>query len=234
MHFSSLAIATFAVAAHARPVEDTLKAVVLPPVHQNAAREALLDERATTSIPLPTAGDDSLYIKYALDHHNKHRSNHTFNGKATSPMQWNATTARTAKEVADLCIFAHKMDVEGGGYGQNLAAGYKAANITGTITDLWYNSEVAAYAGLYGQAQPSYSDFGAWGHFSQLVWNASTSVGCWTTNCSATGLSGVGSSVPPYLTVCNYYPAGNYGGQYAKNVGTAQGQPRLPWNWVSS
>ena len=111
MHIASLAMAAFAVVAYALPVEDTIKAVVLPPVHRNPAREAVLEERATTSIPLPKAGDDPLYIKYALDHHNKHRSNHIFNGKPTTPMKWNATTARTAKTVADLCIWAHKMPV---------------------------------------------------------------------------------------------------------------------------
>ncbi|KAK4614941.1 putative pathogenesis-related protein [Fulvia fulva] len=229
MYFTSLALAAFAVAAYALPVEEATNAAVLPPIHQNVARAAVPQKR---QLPLPKESGDQSYAHYAVNHHNKHRQNHTFDGRPTQMIRWNLTAVRTARKVAELCIFAHKMDQDGGGYGQNLAAGYKASNISGTITDLWYNNEVAAYRNLYGQAQPSYDNFGAWGHFSQVVWDGSTQLGCYTADCSAKGLQNVGGSVPPYLTVCNYYPPGNFGGQYAKNVGKPAGGARLSWDWT--
>jgi hypothetical protein len=101
---------------------------------------------------------------------------------------------------------------DGGGYGQNIAAGAPASNVSSVITELFYNNEVGNFAGLYGQATPSNindeSAFDGWGHFSQIVWKGSTKVGCATYDCSAQGLANTGGNVPPYFTVCNYSPAG--------------------------
>jgi hypothetical protein len=103
---------------------------------------------------------------------------------------------------------------DGGGYGQNLAAGPSAANIGVSITDLWYNSEMPKYAPYYGQATPGGSNFnsvfGGFGHFTQVVWKGTTQVGCYTYTCP-NGISGVGANVPPYLTVCNYKAPGRAG-----------------------
>ena len=73
---------------------------------------------------------------------------------------------------------------------------------------------------------PDMTNFEKWGHFSQIVWAASTSVGCATFDCNAQGLANVASDTPKYFTVCNYYPEGNMGGQY-HNVGAPKGQPYL-------
>lgn len=94
--------------------------------------------------------------------------------------------------------------VGGGGYGQNIAAGVKPDNISAVITNLWYNGEVGWFRGQYGKPQPNMTNFAHWGHFSQVVWKHSTEIGCYTADCSKTGLQGVGGSVPPYFTVCNY------------------------------
>jgi len=51
------------------------------------------------------------------------------------------------------------------------------------------------------------SNFEAWGHFSQVVWVASTTIGCATQQCP-NGVSGAGDNVPPYFTVCNYKDTG--------------------------
>jgi hypothetical protein len=64
---------------------------------------------------------------------------------------------------------------------------------------------------MYGQATPSNIDtdaFDKWGHFSQIIWADTTDVGCATVDCTSQGLGNVGSNVPPFFTVCNYYPAG--------------------------
>lgn len=98
----------------------------------------------------------------------------------------------------------------GGGYGQNIAAGVEANNISAIITNLFYNGEVGWFDGLYGQAQPSMNNFELWGHFSQIVWKDTSHVGCATQDCSAQGLGGVTSDVSPYFTVCNYKSPGQF------------------------
>ena len=70
----------------------------------------------------------------------------------------------------------------------------------------WY-SEVSAY----NYAAPGFS--AATGHFTQLVWKASTSVGCGVSNCG-TAKPGI---LPAYV-VCRYAPAGNMLGAFAANV----------------
>lgn len=101
----------------------------------------------------------------------------------------------------------------GGGYGQNIAAGVSGDNVTAVITNLFYNGEVNWYSGLYGQAQPSMANFEHWGHFSQIVWKATTHVGCHTQDCSGQGLANTGGDVSPYFTVCNYKSAGMFHSQ---------------------
>ena len=111
-----------------------------------------------------------------------------------------------------LCCLKHLLTrhsaAMGGGYGQNIAAGVAADNITAIITNLFYNGEVGWYDGLYGQAQPSMSNFDHWGHFSQIVWKGTTQVGCYTKDCSGQGLANTGGNVSPYFTVCNYKSPG--------------------------
>nr|POE64895.1 putative pathogenesis-related protein [Quercus suber] len=117
----------------------------------------------------------------------------------------------------------------GGGYGQNIAAGVKADNISRVITDLFYNGEVNLYEGLYGQATPDFTNFVHWGHFSQVVWKQTSVVGCAVQYCPA-GLSNTGSNIAPYFTVCNYGPPGNYIGEFGDNVGDPMGLPSANWN----
>lgn len=84
------------------------------------------------------------------------------------------------------------------------------------------------------------SNFGHWGHFSQVLWKDSKTVGCYTHTCTpsfdrllecksdgTSYLSGVkrgnnGDGIPAQFTVCNYYPLGNMGGAY-DNVGAPKG-----------
>lgn len=94
------------------------------------------------------------------------------------------------------------------------------------ITGGLYNGEVNSYT--YFGAEPPIDTLHAWGHFSQVVWKGSASVGCATADCSAVGgLANVGGNVPPTFTVCNYGPAGNYIGLFALNVGRSIGLPTV-------
>lgn len=65
------------------------------------------------------------YNESVIFHHNIHRANHS-----SVNITWDEDLASTAQKVANLCNFEHDMTVDGGGYGQNLAAGLPADNIS--------------------------------------------------------------------------------------------------------
>lgn len=144
--------------------------------------------------------------------HNVHRANHS-----AADLTYSDELAGVAQQIASSCVYAHDTTVQSttgnGVYGQNIAAGLTADEVTDVITNLWYNNEVNAYAPYYGQANPG-GNFNDYGHFTQIVWQGTTVVGCATQDCSAQGLANVGSNVPPYFTVCNYYEAGMFSHQY--------------------
>ena len=53
------------------------------------------------------------------------------------------------------------------------------------------------------------------GHFTQLVWKATTSVGCGRVDCGEGGANGAAQG---WFVVCEYYSAGNVEGEYAAEV----------------
>lgn len=193
--------------------------------------QTTLQTSTTPAASSTTAAAASSYSDIALMHHNIHRSNHS-----SVPAVWNSTLASIAQEIALSCNYSHNTQAGGGGYGQNIAGGVPADNISAVITDLFYNGEVNWYitpSDLYGAASPDFTNFEHWGHFSQIVWNGSTSVGCYTADCSAQGyLYGLeGDNVPPYFTVCNYYPAGNMGGEYGSNIFKPTSDVSVGWDY---
>ena len=105
--------------------------------------------------------------------------------------------------------------MNGGGYGQNIGAGYPDTplGMGAFITEGLYNSEVNNY--IYYGEEPNLSTLNLWGHFTQIVWKSTDSVGCYTADCSASGLANVGNDVAPYFTVCNYAPPGMFSGPHA-------------------
>ena len=117
----------------------------------------------------------------------------------------------------------------GGGYGQNIAAGTQAGDIASVLSNGFYNGEEPHYPSDYGNNNPDMSQFETWGHFSQMVWAKTESVGCYTYTCTPPGASVLDCKPDgtPYLakttckqmggipeaqifTVCNYYPAGRF------------------------
>lgn len=166
----------------------------------------------SSSAPAPTQDTSGLsdYAAPLLTQHNIHRQNHS-----AAALTWDDNLAAIAAQIASSCVYAHDTSAGGGGYGQNIGAGAPPEDAPKMITNQMYNGEIEAYPGYGGE--PDMGNFEVWGHFSQIVWASTTSVGCATQHCP-NGLANTGSGVSPYFTVCNYSPPGNFGGQYGKNV----------------
>ncbi|EJT97855.1 PR-1-like protein [Dacryopinax primogenitus] len=119
-----------------------------------------------------------------------------------SPLTWNNTLASAAQEWANKCVFQHSMGTLGP-YGENLAAG--SGDFTpGQGIQLWLDE-----ASQYDPSNPVPS------HWTQVVWQGSTEVGCAVSVCP--GLLGASFGNANFY-VCEYFPQGNIIGAFAQNV----------------
>ena len=111
-------------------------------------------------------------------------------------LQYNASLADFAQSYSEKCKWSHNPVLGKVGYGENLAKGY---GTPAEAVDAWGNE-----ASMFDFDSSSYTGFSEeTGHFTQLVWRGSHSVGCGWTDCDGkNGNDGV-------LVVCNYFPAGN-------------------------
>jgi len=126
-------------------------------------------------------------------------------------LQWNSTLAASAAAYAAQCNWQHDANRSpdaGFSYvGENLYA--TTAMPTNAVmlaaVDGWA-SERTSYD--YGTAVTA-QNFTAFGHYTQLVWDSTTDVGCGYAYCpSVQGLNGSATIVD-----CRYGPGGNYLGQ---------------------
>ncbi|XMA14312.1 hypothetical protein WAI453_007103 [Rhynchosporium graminicola] len=185
------------------------------------------------SDPNASFNDKDIFARDILDAHNFYRNEH-----GVPDLSWNESSAELAGRWARGCRFVHSVSFfsfflsfflfffafsemygfrsfeevwgEGGWFGggrreaggptgENLAAGYP--NATASV-DAW---------GLerkdYDFKKPGFGE--KTGHFTQLVWGNSTSVGCAVKACG--GENGLMNSpdTPGYFVVCEYYPPGN-------------------------
>jgi len=113
-------------------------------------------------------------------------------------LSWNDSLATYAANYAGSCQWQHS----GGPNGENLAQGY--ANVTDAV-DAWGDER-----NEYNFNDPGFSE--ATGHFTQLVWKATTTVGCGRTLCNGT------NDVAGWYVVCEYYPPGNVIGEFGTEV----------------
>ena len=145
----------------------------------------------------------------ALEAHNCARK--TVTPVASTPiasLTWDATVASTAQDWANACTWAHGDHV---GLGQNI---YAAANsdpsFTATLVDAALNW--ASEQPYYDYASNSCASGKQCGHYTQMVWNSTTQVGCGLKFCT-TG-SPFGATFPNwYFIVCDYNPPGNWSGE---------------------
>lgn len=115
-----------------------------------------------------------------------------------APLVWSDAAYAVAASWSAGCVISHN-DNRGSQYGENIAAGF---DVTGTgltavgAVDLWVAEKVN-----YDHATNYCS--GTCGHYTQVVWNTTTGVGCASADCGAA--DGI-------FHVCDYTPPGNYDG----------------------
>ncbi|AGO09813.1 AaceriAAL178Wp [[Ashbya] aceris (nom. inval.)] len=145
-----------------------------------------------TPVSRPTALNHT-FASAVLDLHNDYRRRHS-----AAPLRWNGTLYRHAQHYANSLICNGSLIHSGLPHGENLALGYSPAS----AVTAWYD-EIAEY----DFSAPGFSH--ATGHFTQLVWRSTTSVGCAYVIC--------GPCYGLYI-ICEYDPPGNVADQYVANV----------------
>ncbi|KAI0640079.1 CAP domain-containing protein [Trametes polyzona] len=137
-------------------------------------------------------------INQYLQAHNSIRAKH-----GAAPLKWSDDLSAKAQSWADKCVFKHSGGSLGP-FGENLAAGTGSSyNIQAAVKS--WTDEVSQYNPK--NPQPS--------HFTQVVWKASTQVGCAVKTCNGIFDPKFG---PAKFFVCEYSPQGNVIGQFDKNV----------------
>lgn len=116
------------------------------------------------------------------------------------PLTWSTTLAATAQAYSSQCIWQHS---GAAGLGENLAAAAPWSDQHLASAMNWASENVNyVYA---SNSCPS----GQCGHYTQMVWAATTQLGCGTSNCSS---GSPFAGFPQWTnTVCNYTPPGNNG-----------------------
>lgn len=143
----------------------------------------------------PPPGKDSPAAVF-LDAHNRYRAKH-----CAPALRWSDELASSAQAWADTlarrgCVLDHSH----GKYGENLASGTSGFLDPQAIVDMWYRE-----ARDYRYQRPGFSP--ATGHFTQVVWVKSTSLGCAVAKCADSD-----------VWVCQYDPPGNFLGAFEANV----------------
>jgi hypothetical protein len=144
---------------------------------------------APSSAPSASYTTDSTLIDSTLNSTNHFRGQHN-----ATVLTWNTSLADAASSWASNCQWKHS----GGPTGENLALGYP--DMTSAI-DAW-----GIERDLYDFNAPTgFSK--ATGHFTQLVWKDTASVGCAAVDCTGK------NSLKGFVVVCEYWPPGNMVGQ---------------------
>ncbi|OAA44091.1 CAP domain protein [Beauveria brongniartii RCEF 3172] len=141
----------------------------------------------------PGAGDSSDFKSQMLAAHNWYRGQHS-----AAALKWDDNLASKSLAWASKCSDNPRHEPNQP-YGENIAWGSGVSKSYGWV-NLWGKERAD-----YNWGQPGFAS--GTGHFTQLVWKGTTSVGCAETKCSS------GSNV-----VCKYDPPGNMMGAFEQNV----------------
>ncbi|KAF2204379.1 PR-1-like protein, partial [Delitschia confertaspora ATCC 74209] len=156
-----------------------------------------------------TLSSGPAYETMVIYHHNAARALH-----GAEPLVWNNDLAAKSLDWANNCQFKHNSA------GQNLfATSGDAFNVSAGIINSWYNAEIVHMDGYWGAPNIPEPAFSSVGHFTQMVWKSTKSIGCASVDCSGRMVDENGNPIQySKYTVCDYDPAGNVVGQYAENI----------------
>ncbi|WVR08173.1 hypothetical protein IAU60_005219 [Kwoniella sp. DSM 27419] len=145
-----------------------------------------------------STGDGDSDSATFVDFHNQARAKY-----GAGPVTWNDELATYARQHASVC---GSMTHTGGPYGENLAAGTAGAYDVNALQTMWMSE-----APDYDPSNPLSA-----GHFTQVVWQGTTEIGCAAIDCP----EGTQMAGQTYV-MCEYKPQGNIIGEFEANVGRA-------------
>ncbi|EQL31142.1 hypothetical protein RJZ56_006468 [Blastomyces dermatitidis] len=149
--------------------------------------------KTSPTIP-PSYAPDRVFQNTILAVTNKYRWDHN-----ATALTWNLTLESSSRRWARQCRWAHSTS------GENLAMGY--ANVT-TAVQAWGDERA-----LFNFNRPSFTH--ETGHFSQLVWKGTRTVGCARFYCGDYADRGKDDDAYGWYVVCQYFPVGNIiGGKF--------------------
>ena len=117
-------------------------------------------------------------------------------------LHWNTTIAQTAQIYSNQCLWQHS---GAPGLGENLYASTSSTGAQTASADNW-----ASEFQYFNYSANSCASGQTCGHYTQMVWRATSQLGCGVSNCTTGSPFGSGNWT---LVVCNYSPPGNIIGQ---------------------
>ncbi|SMC22364.1 Cysteine-rich secretory protein family protein [Andreprevotia lacus DSM 23236] len=174
------------------------------------ASSYIVSKAAVTPVPAGVLTSDTAAAQELLARHNAVRAGEN---AGLPNMAWSDGLAAVAQRWADNLAATNSCDLqhsgsnssfEGHGVGENLFGGWVSPGGPGyfwtptQVVDSWANEKPD-----YSFVTKSCASGKVCGHYTQVVWKSSTTLGCGRAKC--------GSSKEVW--VCNYSPPGNYAGQ---------------------
>jgi hypothetical protein len=162
------------------------------------------------SAPRASAGVGQDDVQALLDLHDTERCAVDPPAASMPAMSWNPLLATVAQAYAEGCVIEHNTNrsqdyaaVGGSGYvGENIAWGMGYSLIA--LAQLWATEKAA-----WTFAEIDASTVSATGHYTQMIWADTTTIGCGAAACNGTT-----------FLVCDYSPGGNYIGQTPYSAGS--------------
>ncbi|CAH9071543.1 unnamed protein product [Cuscuta epithymum] len=134
----------------------------------------------------------SAVINQFVDGHNRARAS-----VGVPPVSWNESVAAYAEAYAAQRAGDCEMEHSEGPYGENIAEGYGELKASDAV-NMWVGERP-----YYDHASNSCTGGEECGHYTQVVWRDTTSIGCAREVCRNGWM----------FVTCNYYPPGNYIGE---------------------
>jgi len=188
--------------------------------HRNAAMKLRPFALGALGMTVPTQIE--AWQQAILNNTNLNREKHC----DTTPLAWDAQLAAMAQAYADTCPKQPSMRGSAFRRSSDGEAIAWAQQVTAWTIQGWYDEVNGAPPGgtSYDFSQTVFSP--EHGHFTQVVWRATTAMGCGTKVCPGIS-SGEGDAS---VLVCQYDPGGNVKGGFQQNVGKLKPDCRVEKN----